>query len=364
MGIVNILKFDEYAGAIITDEEDNFQVRRTFFRDNLYRLIDQDIAKKLNIEVIYGGVGDASLHHEIYESVAREIRQDFKAKKKKKSSYKTVEAVGRLVIKSMNVALKRKANNRLRYLFGFNADDLNRGYFIKDGQKYEIKQEKIIKKALKISTKNEEAAARRGASEDHSLIIGFDSENKLCMYNIKAECSVLSHVSGGFDTVGTGKYASGLSFAKCVGRKEQKVRNSGMDHAEGMVELILSAIYAAEYCTFIGGLFHISYLNGEKMGEKVVEYDELHVKLATEIVHALHARLIDRPTSIKLIRDLMFKGVKLDSVESALYSSAQDPMKLDTYLRGYKLDIPDPGAFHFPATRKKVRKTKMKAGEK
>ncbi len=364
MGIVNILKFDDYAGAIITDEEDNFQVRRTFFRDNLYRLIDLEIAKKLNMEVIYGGVGDAALHHEIYDFVAREIRQDFKIKKKK-SSYKTVEAVGRLVIKALNSALKRKSNNRLRYLFGFNADDLNRGYFTKDGKKYEIKQEKIVKKALEISTKNEEATKRRGACEDHSLIIGFDPENKLCMYNIKAECSVLSHVSGGFDTIGTGKYASVLSFAKCVGRKEQKVRNSGMDHAEGMVELIHSAIYAAEYCTFIGGLFHINYLNGTKKDQKIVEYDEIHVKLATEIVHALHARLIDRATSIKLIRDLMFKGVSEDLVEAELYRSAQEPMKLDTYLRGYKLDIPDPGAFHFAGKVKgKSKKAKAKAGGK
>lgn len=368
MGIVNVLRFDDYAGAMITDEEDNLQVRRNFTRNNLHRLVDPEIAGKLDMDAIYGGVGDSSLHYEVCDTVRKALNAGFSGKKKT-SPCKTVEDIGRLVIQSLNTVLKRKVNDRLRYLFGFTSDDLNRGYFEKGGVRYEIKQEMVLKKAIDISTKFEEASPRRGNTEDHAIIMGFDGEHRLSLYNVKAECSVLSYVSGGYDTIGSGKYASGISFAKYISRKELKARTSGVDHAEGLVELILSSIFASEYCTFIGGSFRLVYLNGavKDPARRVLEFEENRVKLGCEIVFAHHADLIGRTECIGLVRDLLLDGQSVTRVEKELFRLARDPVKLDICLRGYKLDLPEPERMGFvPGTDRKREKTGKvaKAGDK
>ena len=158
MGMVAFLKFNQLCGGMVSDEEFwSLRFRRRLYSDNMHSLLDGDIANALNMEVVYGGVGYPSFHHEIILKTrerVRELVQKRSGKQKKGQSVTTVADVARLAIESMQQVLRRRINLRMKFYYGFSTDDLNRGYFEENSQRYEINQEGVRKKAREMAERS------------------------------------------------------------------------------------------------------------------------------------------------------------------------------------------------------------------
>ena len=154
MGIVNTLKFDMHSGAMITDEE--FFIggrRRVHTADNMQSLLDEEMSNELELEAVYGGAGNIAVTGQVINEIKIELKKhfdDYRKRGKGGKIFSTVEDVSRIALKMFQENSRKYVNRKLSGLFGFSIDDFNRGYFFNNDKKIEIKEDKVISKAMDI----------------------------------------------------------------------------------------------------------------------------------------------------------------------------------------------------------------------
>jgi len=380
MAIVNALRFDEYSGAIISDEESwRLRRRRTFFCDNIHSLVTPEISDALHIEAVYGGIGTPAIHYETVTKTQQKLMDLFRRRNepeiKKQLAplerttnrnkdiscslkhnaelsnglrspenlpllYRTTSDISKIALENLQKTIRRRVDDRLRFLYGFTSEDLNRGYFELQGEKIDIKQENVKNKALEIATLKDKSEMARFEVENHACLIGYDKRHGFTAYCLKGEISVSSFISGGFESLGTGKYAGGQAFAEFLNKKFLAERTKGFNHVEGMIELIYSAIQCALYFSQVGGYFSIVYIDGRGKDHQSRYKEIFHhrAKLATEIVHSYKTGYLPRNITYQLINDLIFEDANEDKIESRFFKAVKDRKKLEYFLRAYKLD--------------------------
>lgn len=336
MAIVNALRFDRSSLGIIADEEYWFLGRRkSFFQDTLQHLVDEEITDKTGIIAVYGGTGTPSFHWDIVKRSRKKIKEEFS---NRATNIKTIYDIGRIVLDVLQEVKRDRINQKLRFMYGFTIDDVNRGYFEMDGKKYDIKQKKVKDKALALVMGKEKSPMTKPILENKAVISGYDAKDGIGMYYLNAENSVMSFTSGGYEAIGPGKYASGLAFGEFFQGMPLFQRREGFSRIEGMIQLINSAILAADYYNEVGGLFNIIFIDGEKKNpkERIIEIFDNKGKLATEIVRSYKWGMINKEDTSNFIEELIFKNASIDALEDKLFKTSKDPSKLELLLRGYK----------------------------
>jgi hypothetical protein len=354
MAIVNALRFDEYSGAIISDEESwRLRRRRTLFCDNVHSLVTPEISDAFHIEAVYGGIGTSAIHYETVTKTQQKLLDLFRRRNEpeiKKQLYHTTNDISKITLENLQKTIRRRVDDRLRFLYGFTSEDLNRGYFESQGEKIDIKQENVKNKALEISTLKDKSEIAKFEIENHACLIGYDKKHGFTAYCLKGEISVSSFVSGGFESLGTGKYGGGQAFAEFLNKKFLAERTKGFNRVEGMIELIYSAIQGALYFSQVGGYFAIVYIDGRGK-DHASRYKEIihhRAKLASEIVHSYKAGYLPRNITYQLINDLVYEDANEDKIEARFFkavsakggsaSGGKNRKTLEYFLRAYKLD--------------------------
>ncbi len=341
MSMVCALKFNAYSGAIISDEEIwNIRFFRKLYLDNLHSLFNDKISDELGIEVIFGGAGYPSFIQEMVELIRERIDVIFYKKDKKYQSYKleTVEDVAKLSLQVMQEVLDKRVNNLLKFYYGFTKDDLNRGFFEEGGEKFEIKQDNIKKRALNIARGKDGSRIMKIVMNTRAMLLGYDKKYGISAYYLDPVNSIVAFNYEGWEAIGAGKYASGVHFSRLFNKRPLDMRKKGFQPAEGMLELVSAGIMAIDHFQQAGGNINIVYLDGSKAThqERVVEIYDERAKLTEEITRAYRAELLDRTVAIELIDNLLFKGTPAKKVEKDMFKKSKDELSLRFLLRGYK----------------------------
>jgi len=327
MAIVNALRFDAHSGAMAADEESwHLRRRKTYFSACLYDLAPPGAGEALT--AVYGGAGEPSFHHEVVLRARRELARKPPG---------TVEELGRAVLDAMHATTRRIADGRLRFFFGFGADDLNRGRFDADGEPFEIRNPSLLKQAREIVEGKSEPGAREGLPPNQACLLGTDAEG-FQAFCLKEADGVLSFNAGGFESLGAGHASGGMRFGGTLGRKTLAERRRGMSRREGMRILLESMIDAAAAFGMVGGRFHLVVLDGRKPpGSRRLRIGGPRSALATEAVKAVRGGFVRERNGLDLMEEILFGGLRLELAEERLRKASEDPRGLDLFLRGYKI---------------------------
>jgi hypothetical protein len=328
MAIVNAVRFDGHSGAMAADEESwHLRRRKTYFSGALYDLSAPPGGK--GVTAMYGGAGDPSFHHE----VAARARKALAGKKPS-----SVEELGRTALEAMHAVVRRIADGRLRFLFGFGADDLNRGHFEAEGESFEIRNASILKSAREIVEGKSETAAREGMPANHACLMGVDAEG-FHAFCLKEADGVLSFNAGDFESLGSGCASGGMRFGGFLGRKTLAERRKGFTRREGMRVLLDSMIDAASSFGMVGGRFHLAVVDGRKpAGSRLLRIEGARSVLAAEAVRAVRGGFVGEAEGLDLMEEILFGRIGMEAAEGRLRKAAKDPDGLDLYLRGYKVE--------------------------
>lgn len=344
MAIVNALRFNEHSGAMLADEDFwDIRFRRKTWCDNLHSLLDADIADELKIEVAYGGTGYPSLHSEIVTGTSELLREKYKTHaqaKKKSPPFQTVKEIALISLEVMQKVIRRRLDERLKFFFNFTTDDLTRGYFIANGEKYETKQENVKKRALDIAGGKEGDRLMKAIFKSRAVIFGYDPANGITAYYLDPQNSILAVNYEGFEAIGTGRYASGLSLGKFLNNKPSPARKKGYSRQEGLLELITSGITASDHYHEVGGTLNLLYIDGTQKthSQRYVEIFDDRARLASEITKMYLCKQISRNDALDLIDKLIFGQARFETIEDALLSKVANVQAAKFALRGYKLD--------------------------
>ncbi len=331
MAFVATLRFNDDSGAILGDEE-SWHLRRskTYINDPVHNLLKSEDVKKHGVDLVYAGSGTTGFHKMVVEKSRVKIN-DFLKKNGKKTV--SLSKIARLVLNAMNETHLFWRDNRLKLYFDFTIDDYNNGGFTVGDTEYKIENADVRKKAKKLIDTNEGGGYH---NKNHALLMGYD-KNGVNSFCLKSEFGVLSYVSCGFDVLGQGKYGSCAQFKDILENLTLKKRRTGFSSDYGIYTLVRGALGASEYYNEAGGNFHITIIDRKSKTSRIELKNEKSI-LIKEIVRSEMAGLITRENALTLIDELVFKNKKIEIVEKNFYKLTENPVLLDLYNRGYKLD--------------------------
>jgi hypothetical protein len=344
MALINALKFDRYSGAVLTDEEYFIGGRRRVqISDTLQSLITEEMSNEFNLEVVFGGSGNISFNTEVITKIKKELDRKFQTYKRTKNIkdvFSNVPEVAKISFSVFQNVIRDKVNKKLYGLFGFNIDDFNRGYYFNDQEKIEIKDEKIISKAMSIIT-NSETSGLKNIFDNSAVIIGTDSVLGYNAFDFYGGTNHLYVSTSLYEALGAGSTATSLSFSNMINSLTLDERRNGFDRVFGLVELIRITNDTAIKNNEVGGYYNIVYLNGmcKTHNERFVEISGDRSQLAKEIVGAFENNFISKNVCYNLIEKLIFSeaSVNLNEIEHALMKNCKDKKRFKLYLRGYKV---------------------------
>jgi len=329
VAIVNAFRFDDNAGAMVSDEESWYLGRRkTYYVEHLHVVLP-DAGKGGSACLAYGGVGDPAFHHEVVTHARRALAD--------REPGTAVEAARR-VLAAFQAVSRRIADDRLRFLFGFSADDLNRGRCERDGETVELKNPSILKRARAIVEGKETVAGRGLVPANQACLAGFDAEDGFQMFCIKESDLVLSFNAGGFESLGQGRYAGGMRFGEHLGERTLAARREGVSASTGVRLLLESVLDASERFGQVGGRFRLLLIDGRaERGSRARLLPVEASLVATEIVRAARAGFLPDEEASRLLEAAVLEGGGPEKVEGQLFGAASDATGLDLHLRGYKI---------------------------
>lgn len=343
MGLVNTLKFDLHSGAMITDEEYFIGGRRRVHTaDNMQPLIDEEMSNELQLEVIYGGAGNIAITNQVINEIRKELKKlfdEYKRKGKEGNIFSTVEDVSRIALKLFQDNSRKYVNRKLSGLFGFGIDDFNRGYFFSNGKKIEIKEDKIISKAMDIIMLK--SSYMKDINELEGLIIGTDRHFGFNAFDFYGQMTHLYISTSLYNSIGSGSTTSSLAFGELINTLTLDERRNGVDRIFGLVELIKITNQSAIKNSEIGGYYDIIYIDGKanNHNERYYEITGDESQFIKEAVGAYDNDLISREACYSLLDKLVFGKADFDlqNAEDFLFSNSTDVNKLELFLRGYKI---------------------------
>jgi len=345
MALVNLLKFNRDSCALVSDEEYwHNRRRRILYGDFVQSLLTDEIAEDLNLEVAYGASGVPGFAIDVVNKTRAELASLYKSRhlsKNKNKMYRCVNDVAGILLKNLQEAFRKRADAKLKGLYGFNTDDLIRGFFQKDGEKVEIKQKNVKDASLKIAQTSKRGTPLDNFLEHQGLIVGWDGEKGIQAYYFNYEDFILYQSATDIDCIGKGKDISQVILANYINRKHLKARREGYDRVEGIIELIFSAHEAQVHTHEVGGCFNLVYINGKGKThkERYIEINGNAARVSNEIVIAYKNRQIDKEDAFILTDELIFQGKDHELIEEKMFSRCKNPTALDFILRGYKTDF-------------------------
>lgn len=340
MALINFLRFNHQSGAIITDEEFwTPRFRKRLHIDNLHSLLDDDTRKLLNMEIAYGGVGYPSVHQEVVVQTQRKLREILRNEASDRPVPERVRDIARLAFETLQFVIRRRIDQKLLFKFGFSTDDFNRGFYEKDGTKIEIKNKEIRQEAQKILTAKEKDALLKPAMDAKAAVFGWDASSGMTGYYLDSQDGILAYNYEGFEAIGSGKYASGMVFGTVFGAKTLAMRQAGFEPAEGVLELISSALAAQYHFKEVGGNLNFVLISAEKKdpAERYREIFDDTARLTTEIVKAYRFNELERDVAITLIDRLLFSAETWESMDRELFATVKNTERFTLLLRNYKM---------------------------
>lgn len=356
MAIVTSLQFGPSSGALMCDEEYWYlRRRRSFFLDNIRNVIPEEISNELKIYAGYGGWGHPGFHEEVIQRTREAVASVYADGRSEE--LKDLENIAMMVRKAMEETRRRKVDDMLKYLYGFNLDELNQGYFEENGEKVEIKQQAVLDAARGIATFKTQNNLTNPIFKNKCVFAGYDPTWGFRSWHINAENTVCSLISGGYEAIGAGLYGAGIEFSRILNRLTLDQRREGFDRVWGLIALFEATLNAWEHFHEVGGGLHMILIDGEakKDADRYREISDHPMQLAKEMVTAVRFKMATYEAIYPLMDELIFKKGNIKSIEKKFIDSAADQSALKKLLRGYKF-YPYPDAPK--STTRKSKETK------
>ena len=342
MALVNSLKFNFHSGAIITDEEYFIGGRRRIHTaDNLRSLLTEEMSNELNLEAVYGGSGNIAVTSDVVDRIIKVLSvkySEFKRSGNNEKMFFTLEDVARIALKVFQYVSRDMVNKKLQGLFGFGINDFNRCYYMDNGEKIEIKEEKIVSKAMDIIMLKGDAM--KDLNEIEGIIIGTDNNNGFTTYDFYGGMTHLYISTSLYNSVGAGSTTTSLAFSDMINSLSLDVRRNGVDKVFGLVELIRITNQAAIKNSEIGGYYDIIYIDGSAANHsgRFLEITGDKSQFLKELIGAYENHLISKDFCFQLTDKIVFQNTVFDlsEAENTLFGNTTDPFRLEMFMRGYK----------------------------
>ncbi len=343
MTSINAIKFDNDSGAMICDEQRHWNPERLkiYAADKIRSIIPGNVIEKYGIAAAYGNTGTSSIGDELRMTIYREIENIYAERCREKDgppeNFMSLEEVAMTAWRVMCRMKHRHIDEHLLQKFGFTTAEFVQGYYEKNEEKIDIKNDEVVRDALDVIAKVPHFKGPDAIFGNSGIIAGFDRKEGFQIYKFSMREALFEPVESGYLALGSGGDTTNFVLPRFFNRTGVECRNCGVDKTEAIHAMLDAVDMASEHNLGVGGYFNIILFDRKKRLPEgsFMEINDHRSKLSVEAVKAARAGYIDDKICCKILEGLIFEGENTDWGEKELWKDAKDKHGLHRLLRGY-----------------------------
>lgn len=342
MTVVNAIRFNEFAGAMVCDEQVSWgdMSRKGDVGDKIQPIVPADIQESCGLVAAYGGSGTSSVSEEIKKTAFKLLQREYESKRKftrSSDKFLTIQDIADSLFERICGMKRHHVDEFLYHRFGFRGLDLIRGYYDGEDGKVDINQKEIIDEAQAAMTWKKRYPDLGFLYVNRGILSGYEPQEGFRIFYFNLMTFSYEPVQAVFQSIGSGQDTSDLAFADFVGTKTVLERREKLDPVESMASIIHATNMASLNNVGVGGYYNIVLFDGKKPNrERMIEIADERAKLCSEVVAAYKAEIIDKKLAFDTIGDVLFGQKKFSEAEADLLKGCKCEKKLSRFVRGYK----------------------------
>ena len=344
MTSINAIRFDEYSGMTLCDEERgwNEEGMRIHCSEKIKPIIDPVIQREAGLVAAYGNTGTSSIGDELKFNIKKRILEKYKEEKGKSRKipkrFMTIEEISYLAYDTIVEAKRKHIDEQLLGRYNFTANDFIQGFYMKGDKRYEITEKEIISDVEECLTWTKRGGDVRSVFLNAGIVAGFEPEGGFRIFHLSMIEHFCEPVQIFFLAEGSGLDQCNVVLVEYASAKTLPERKAPIDRCEAAYAIIAAVNQASRHNLGVGGYLSIILFDGRAKNnmDKMVEINDDRAKLASEIVWANRYDHISQKNAHDLLDTLLFRGETFEEAHDALMKKAGNPKKLRRLLRGYK----------------------------
>jgi len=342
MTSINAIRFDENSGAMVCDEQRGWNDEHMIINaaDKIKPIVEDEIVKEQGIVACYGNTGTSTIGDELKFNIKKRVSTEYALEKKKLNKipdkFTTISEFAKWAYEAQTALKRGHIDQTVEGRHGFTVNDYCRGYYEKDGKRFEIKDAEINSSIHDLITWKGRTGEMTSVFLNAGIVAGYDPQQGFRIFTISMIEYGYYPVQEIFLADGSGRDLATLYMTEYCNRKTVPERRGAIDRVEGIFEMINAVNAACRHDIGVEGYLNIILFDGNKPpSERMVQINDDRAKLASEIVAAWEARYIPREPAMKLVEGLLWRGATWESVDTKFWKLTSDVEGMFNYLRNY-----------------------------
>lgn len=341
MTSINALRFNEHEGAMTCDEQRgwNDENLRIQVADKIRAVVPDRMVEELGVVAAYGNTGTSSIGDELRLTIKDAIEEEYESMRGKPrkalEAHFTIDRLARIAYETICRMKHRHIDEELRSKWGFTTRDFVRGFYMKDGEKIEIKDKEIREEAYELITWEKKGKGSQSVFLNAGILAGFAPASGFRIFHLDIMQAYYEQVGEIFTAQGSGTMRATPVFAEFAMRIDLRERDR-IDRRVG-VHGILDAVNEAKRVNVgVGGYPNILLFDGRaENGRRLVQVSDHRSKLASEIVECSRFGYLPYAVSLDLLDRLLYHDEGYVPVHEAFWKAVPDARRTRRFLRGY-----------------------------
>lgn len=342
MTSINAIRFDEYSGALVCDEQRGWNPENMIINsaDKIKSVVPQDIMEATGFAAAYGNTGTSSIGDELKFNIKKRVRTEYDRMLEKTGEpplpFVSIETLAKWGFEAQTFLKRDHINQTIEGRYGFSVNDFCRGHYTKDGKQIEIKDKEVINAIHDAITWKGRTGEMTSVFLNAGIIAGYAPDTGFQIYTLSMIEFGYWPVQEIFLTDGSGRDMASLQMTEFSNRKTVPERRGAIHPVEGLFEMIHAVNTACMHDIGCEGYLNIILIDGRKPNrDRLIQINDDRAKLASEIVRCHDGRFIEKTAAMEMVEALCYGGADWETIEKRFWASSTDPDAMFTFLRNY-----------------------------
>ena len=342
MTSINAIRFSDYSGAMVCDEQRGWNDEHMIINsaDKIKPVVIPVISQENGLVAAYGNTGTSTIGDELKFNIKKRITTEWQSRQealgKPPEQFASMERLAEWAFEAQRRLKREHLDQTFHGRYGFTANDLIRGYYEKDGEKYEIKNKSIVEAIHSDMIWKGRTGEMTSVFLNAGIIAGYSPEDGFRIFSLSMIEYGYSPVQEIFLADGSGRDMATVYMTEYNNRKTVPERRGAIDRVEGLFEMINAVNAACRHDIGVEGYLSVILFDGSKPNtERMVTISDERAKLAAEIVRAWETLFIKRSVAMELVEHIFWGNGTWEEVDARLWKATTRPDALLDFLRGY-----------------------------
>ncbi len=340
MTSINAIRFNEFSGAMICDEQRHWNDERlkSLTAEKIRLVVDPRITAGIRLAAAYGNTGTSTIGEEIRHTIRAKVDGKYGAFEEARGGRApSMFELAELAFDTISEIKHRHVDEQLRGRFGFDTLDFAKGSYSSGGAKVEISQKDVIEAADDMISWKNKGKETRSVFGNAGILAGYSPEDGFRIFQFSMSQGFWRPSASFFLALGSGSDSADFSFMSWARALTVDERRGGLDPSEAMLAAVTAVNEARANNLGVDGYYKIILFDGsKKKGAEICrEISDHRSRLLSEAAAARSEGLLTGKAALGLFDGVLFGGMTFEKALASLWENAPAGGKLGRFLRGY-----------------------------